>query len=98
MDLADHRPAADEMFLIGYRSPMLASDLAVRLCVARRSRRRLDADPSWWAAHQMPGSRRETLSCSEGPLSQDGLTSMMIGRVIGVFAPNIGTDREVAHG
>ncbi|MFK8251759.1 hypothetical protein [Ancylobacter terrae] len=98
VDLADHRPAPDEMFLIGYRSPLLATDLAVRLCVARRSRHRPDARPSWWAVHQMPDSRRDVPSCSEGPLSADGLASMLIGRVIGVFVPKIGADREVAHG
>ncbi|MFG1270106.1 hypothetical protein V5F40_19310 [Xanthobacter sp. DSM 14520] len=55
VDLADHRPAEGELFLISYRDQRIESGHVYALCAMHLKRSRVDpARTSWYARHSLP--------------------------------------------
>ncbi|MFG1377337.1 hypothetical protein [Xanthobacter autotrophicus] len=105
VDLADHQPAHGELFLIAYRDPRAESGRRYRLCEMRRKRSRCDGTQEGWIAHHHEpeagpfwlAHSAMALPLSEGIFSTSGAADRLVGRIVGVFVPPIGSTRGPAR-
>ncbi len=110
VDMADHRPAHGELFLISFPAPRSSSGLAYEI-VQMRSRRMGNPGAEgvapvigWTACFWMPPTNREeyqrllragqTGTC-DGPYSEAYATSRLVGRIVGIFTPAVDAARAM---
>ncbi|WP_155931835.1 hypothetical protein [Methylopila sp. 73B] len=96
VDKSDKDLVNGELYVVGVRSPMVPDGVAKHLAqVWAREYRGLDGEPftGWWWGDL---NREGRLRLSEGPMLAEGLARMIVGRVIGLYAPAVEGPKRLA--